>query len=115
MRNKEALALLKPYGKGLVLNRMRFPEEIRSLEDLNLPEIDKKKGKEQAMANQLIEQLTEKFDISAFKDTYTTKLLKIIEAKAKGKKVKVQKLKIVHSDSGDLLSVLKASLKRKVS
>jgi DNA end-binding protein Ku len=37
------------------------------------------------MANKLVEQLTEKFDISDFKDTYTEKLMKIIKAKAKGK------------------------------
>ena len=38
------------------------------------------------MANKLIEQLTEKFDISSYKDEYTDKLLKIIKDKAKGKK-----------------------------
>ena len=31
MRNKEALATIKPYDKAIVLNRLRFEEEIRSL------------------------------------------------------------------------------------
>src|SRR5438477_3050590 len=34
MRNKEALAIIKPSGKALVLNRIRFAEEIKSAEDL---------------------------------------------------------------------------------
>ncbi len=70
------------------------------------------------MANKLIDQLTEKFDISKYKDTYTEKLLKIIEAKAKGKKQKISKLKVVHNtNTKDLMSMLKASLevKRKAS
>lgn len=115
LRNKEALALLKPYGKGMVLNRMRFQEEIRPMDELNLPAKEKRKAKEEEMAKQLIEQLSDKFDISEFKDTYTNKLLKIIEAKAKGKKVKIPKLKIVQTDSDDLMSMLKASLKKKAS
>jgi DNA end-binding protein Ku len=113
LRNKETLALLKPYGKGMVLNRMRFPEEIRSMDELNLPAKEKRKGKEEEMAKQLIEQLSEKFDISAFHDTYTDKLMKIIEAKAKGKKIKPHKLKVVQTDSEDLMSMLKASLGKK--
>jgi DNA end-binding protein Ku len=113
LRNKEALAMVKPLGKGLVLNRMRFPEEIRSMEDLKLPEKEKRRGKEEEMAKQLIEQLSDKFDISAFHDTYTDKLKKIIAAKAKGKKIVRPKLKVVKTDSEDLMSMLKASLGKK--
>jgi DNA end-binding protein Ku len=113
LRNKEALALIKPLGKGLVLNRLRFDEEIRSMKDLNLPDVDKKKPKEQEMAKQLIEQLSDDFDISAYKDTYTEKLMKVIKAKAHGKKVTPHKLKVVHTKSDDLMGMLKASLTKK--
>lgn len=43
--------------------------------------------------------------------------MKLIEAKAKGKKLVVPEMKVVHSDAGDLMEQLKASLgiKRKVS
>ena len=118
LRNKEALAILKPYGKTIVLNRIRFEEEIRNAEELQLPPVSKVKTKEQEMANKLIDQLTEKFDITKYKDTYKDKLLKAIEAKAKGKKAKPTKLKVVHTtNTKDLMSMLKASLdvKRKAS
>ena len=65
------------------------------------------------MANKLVEQLTEKFDIAKYKDEYTAKLLKIIKDKAKGKKQTAPKLKVVHKQSDDLMSMLKASLETK--
>jgi DNA end-binding protein Ku len=113
LRNKEALAILKPYEEVIVLNRIRFTQEIRDTSDLKLPAVTKTKTKEVDMANKLVEQLTEKFDISAFKDTYTEKLLKIIKDKAKGKKRAKPKMKVVHKQSDDLMSMLKASLENK--
>lgn len=115
MRNKEALAILKPYKNGILLNRIRFEEEIRSMSDLKLPAKPKTKAKEQAVANQLIQQQTEKFDISSYKDTYSGKLMKLIKQKAKtGKTPKKATMKVVHrKDEDDLMSMLKASLTKK--
>jgi DNA end-binding protein Ku len=113
LRNKEALAILKPYKKVIVLNRIRFTQEIREPDELELPTSKALKAKEMEMADKLIEQLTEKFDIHEFKDNYTAKLLKIIKDKAKGKKSKPPKMKIVHKQSDDLMSMLKASLENK--
>ncbi len=113
LRNKESLAILKPYQNVIVLNRIRFQEEIRSASDLKLPAVSNAKTKELTMANKLIEQLTEKFNISRYKDTYTSKLLKVIKAKSKGIKPKAPKLKLVHSKNTDLMSMLQESLSTK--
>lgn len=113
LRNKEALAILKPYKNVIVLNRIRFEQEIRDTSELKLPAVSKTKLKEVDMANKLVEQLTEPFDISKYKDEYTAKLLKIIKDKAKGKKQTAPKLKVVHKQSDDLMSMLKASLEKK--
>lgn len=113
MRNKEGLAILKPYKKVIVLNRIRWEQEIRDASELKLPPISKSKTKEMDMADKLIDQLTEKFDISSYKDEYTDKLLKIIHDKAKGKKLAAPKLKVVHKQTDDLMSMLKASLETK--
>lgn len=113
MRNKEGLAILKPYKNVIVLNRIRFEQEIRDTSELKLPAVSKTKVKEMDMANKLVEQLTEKFDISSYKDEYTDKLLKIIRDKAKGKKQAAPKLKVVHKQNDDLMEMLKASLENK--
>jgi DNA end-binding protein Ku len=110
MRTKEALAVIKPYHNIILLNKIHFQEEIRSEEELNIPEAGKAKSKEVQMANKLIDQLTEKFNIAKYKDTYTEKLLKIIEAKANGKKITRKKLSVVHRKNDDVMEMLKASL-----
>lgn len=115
LRNKESLAILKPYKNVILLNKIRFAQEIRETSELKVPVVAKRKTKEMDMATKLIDQLTEEFDISNFKDEYTAKLLKIIKNKAKGKKQAAPKLKVVHKQSDDLMSMLKASLENKKS
>lgn len=117
LRNRESLVTIKPYKDVLVLNKIRFAEEIRSTEDLTVPEANNKPA-EMKMAIELINQLTSKFDIKKYKDSYSDKLLKLIKEKAKGKKIAKPTMKVVHSRSRDLMSQLKASLgsaKRKAS
>lgn len=115
LRNKENLAILKPYKTVIVLNRIRFSQEIREPSELKLPPVSKTKTKEMDMANKLVEQLTEKFSIEKYKDTYATKLLKRIKQKSKGKKVVAPKMKVVHKQNDDLMEMLKASLAGKKS
>jgi DNA end-binding protein Ku len=115
LRNKESLAILKPYKNVIVLNRIRFSQEIRELSELKLPPVSKNKTKEMDMANKLVAQLTEKFNIEKYKDTYTAKLLKIIKEKSKGKKITVPKMKVVYKQSDNLMEMLKASLSTKKS
>jgi DNA end-binding protein Ku len=111
--NREWVCLLKPSQKVLVLNRLRFAEEVRSTEGLVVPEANTK-GEELKMASLLIAQLTKPFQVDQFKDEYSAKLLKVIEAKAKGKTATVSPLKIVHTTSTeDIMAKLKASLKTK--
>jgi DNA end-binding protein Ku len=112
LRTKESLALIKPSGKVLILQKIRYQEEIRDTGELKIPDTAPKPA-ELKMAITLIEQLSAKFDISKFKDTYSHELMKMIEAKAKGKKIPAPTLKVVHSTSKDLMEQLKASLETK--
>ena len=112
LRTKESLGLIKTSGKVLLLQKIRYEEEIRVSEDLKVPEATPKPA-EIKMAITLIDQLSGKFDISKFKDTYSTELMKLIEAKAKGKKLPAPTMKVVHSTSKDLMEQLKASLETK--
>jgi DNA end-binding protein Ku len=113
MRSKEGLAILRPTKDVMVLNRIRFEEEIRDPSELVLPTQTPVKPAELQMAVSLVNQLTSKFDISQYKDTYTAELMKLIEAKAKGKTIKPTEMKIVHSKTKDLMEQLKASLNTK--
>ena len=110
MRNKESLAILKASKNTIILNKIRFEEEIRDTKELGIAAKAAVKPAELKMAISLINQLSGKFDISKYKDTYTEQLLKVIKAKAKGVKTKTPHLKVVHSTTKDLMSQLKASL-----
>lgn len=109
LRNKEGLCLIKPMENILVLCRIRWAQEIRPTDELNIPDVSPKPA-ETKMAIELINQLSGPFDISTYKDTYTDELMKLIKAKAKGRKVAAPKLRVVHKQGADLLSQLKASL-----
>lgn len=110
LRNKEGLVVIKPYDDILVINRIRYQQEIRDHKALKMPAGTAPKPAEMKMAMELIKTMTGKFDISEYKDTYTADLLKIIKAKAKGTKPKAAPLRVVHKQSSDLMEQLKASL-----
>ena len=117
LRNRESLVTIKPHGDLLVLNKIRFSDEIREPDEITVPAASNKPA-ELKMAIELIDQLTHKFNISRYKDSYSDKLMKLIKEKAKGKKITKPTMKVVHSRSRDLMSQLKASLgsaKRKAS
>lgn len=116
MRSKESLAILKPDKDNknvIVLNKIRFAEEIRDPKELTLPKNTDVKPAELKMAITLIDQLTGKFDISKYKDTYTDELMKLIKAKAGGKKIRKPEMKVIRGKAQDLMDQLKASLETK--
>ena len=112
LRNKESIGVIKPHEDVLVLNKIRFGEEIRDTSELDI-KATKSNAAELKMAIALINQLSGDFDISHFKDTYSADLLKLIKDKAKGKKIQTPTLRVVHSRSKDLMEQLKASLGKK--
>lgn len=112
LRNKQLLGIIKPYEDVVVLNKIRFAQEIRDHKDLNLPSAKAAhlKPAEIKMAESLIKQLSADFNIDDFRDTYSDELMKLIEAKAKGKKITAPKMKVVHSQSDDIVAQLKQSI-----
>jgi DNA end-binding protein Ku len=112
LRTAETLSILKPMKDVLVLSKIRFAEEIRSVEELKLPPKNVVKQEELKMALSLINQYSSEFDINKFKDEYAASLLKVIEQRASGKKGKVRKLKVTYTAPDNLMDQLKASLTR---
>lgn len=111
LRDKELLCLVRPYeDKILMVNRMRFPQELRSFDDLNIPTKKSPSKEEQEMAEALIKQFTTTFDPKKHEDTYHDDLMKIIEQKAKGKEFKATEEKEPEGKATDLMAMLKASL-----
>lgn len=110
LRNREHLAAVKPVGAALVLNQMRFTNEIRESSDLKLPDAKAASKGEVDMALKLIDQLSGPFIPEDYHDTYTEELEEIIEEKVEGKQPKKKGKAPVKTASKDLMAALKASL-----
>ena len=87
--NSHHLAGVKVVGDALVLEIMRFGDELVNTDSFSFPEADAVRPQELQMAEQLIGNLTESFDPSKYQDDYRENIMRIIKAKLKGKKVEV--------------------------
>jgi DNA end-binding protein Ku len=110
LKDREQLAALNPFSKTMLLTTLHWPDEIRSLEELNLPEdeIDIKDS-ERKMAEQLVASMASEFDPSQERDEYREALMKVIEAKVGGEKPEPAK-KSEPTKIGDLMAALEASV-----
>ncbi|MFD0793192.1 Ku protein [Mucilaginibacter litoreus] len=113
LRSSESLCIVHPVENVLVVTRIRFGQQIRNTEDLNIADDVKVSKKELDVGLALINQYAEKFDVSKFKDEYTNELLNIIKAKSKGKRATIKKLKPHKTKSDDLYDQLMQSLQTK--
>lgn len=110
---REHLGIIKPVGKALVLDQMRFPSDLRNGADLNLPSDKIITDKEVEVALALIQQQTKHFIAEDYHDTYTEELEDLIEQKVKGHKPKAKHEKQGKTtEAKDLMASLKASLKK---
>ena len=113
LRQKQHLAGLKVVGDAIVLETMRFADELVSVDDLQLPPTDEVRPQELAMAQQLVANLAEPFDPTKYADDSRERLMRIIKAKLKGKKIEVEEQEAVESTPViDLMARLRASLEQ---
>ena len=113
IKTREHLAAVKPSDGALVLELMHFAEELADAKRLNLPlKVDAGK-KELAMAESLIEGMTDKWEPEKYKDEYREGLMDVIQQKIKsgGKSAPASKTKSTKpTNVVDLVSVLQESL-----
>lgn len=110
-RQREDLVVVKPDDSILLLNQLRYPDELRDHGELTVPHRVDVSQKEIGMAIELIEKMTGKFEPKEFNDTYTEKLEAIIKAKARGEKLKpIPKEGHEPTETTDLVEQLRASL-----
>src|SRR5919106_6826216 len=110
LKDREQLAALNPFMKTILLTTLHWPDEIRSLEELNLPEDEIEiKASERRMAEQLVASMAGEFDPSEERDEYREALMKVIEAKVAGEKPEPAK-KSEPTKIADLMAALEASV-----
>jgi DNA end-binding protein Ku len=86
IRDREALAALDPFENTMLLSTLYWPDEIRALGELDIPDEEiELKPAERKMAAQLIEAMTGEFDPAAYRDEYRDALMQVIESKIEGR------------------------------
>jgi DNA end-binding protein Ku len=122
IQTKQHLAVLVPSEKALVLNLLRWGDEIRSLDDLDLPGAGVSSAgispKEMKMGEQLVEDMSDSFKPDEFTDSFREQILKLVDEKVKaGDTESVGPIEEVEEEAAgakiyDLTELLQRSLKK---
>jgi len=123
IRVKQHLAALVCVGDTIVLNTLRFPDEMRDPGELKIPAASSKAAaitvKELKMAMALVEGMSEDWEPSQYHDTYREDVLAMVKKKIKARQTKTitepepEKKKPSSAKVIDLVALLQASLGKK--
>lgn len=120
IQSKQHLAALVASGPALVLNLLRWGDEVKPLEGLDLPPEDAKAAKlgaaELRMAGQLVEDMRGRWDPAAYHDEFRDAIMALVQQKVKAGKT--QTVVAPQEDAGpsagaeviDLTELLRRSL-----
>ena len=112
IKDREALAALNPFDKTMLLSTLYWPDEIRALGELDLPEEEAEiKPAEKQMAEQLIAAMTGEFDPGQYRDEYRDALMKIIDSKVEGRELVAAAPVEESGKLVDLMAALEASVR----
>jgi DNA end-binding protein Ku len=120
MRSRQHVAIIMPNDRALVLNTLRFAEEIREPKDLDLPAASKAAGlspAELSMAERLVTEMAGPWKPEQYSDTYRDDLMKRIQEKVRKKQMHhltpAEKSRKPEKSAEiiDLMAALKRSLK----
>lgn len=109
MRNKQYLAAVRPLDGALAMSTMRFADEVRAADDLDI-DVDKPSEKEMKLATSMIDSLTVDWDPKKYKDTYTEQLRDLIAKKADGEEITAEVEEERPAKVLDLMAALEASV-----
>lgn len=92
LHSKQHLAALIPVGPALMLNLLRWPNEIRPWTDLKLPAEGAKAAgvteRELTMASQLVDDMSTDWDPDAYKDQFREAVMALVDKKVEAGEVK---------------------------
>ncbi len=109
-RGKQYLIMIRPLSHGLVMEQLRYADEVRSIADVPIDKMDLKKS-EIDLAVQLIQQQAGgQFEPGKYEDEVKKRILEQIERKVQGKEITEEPTEAPKTQIIDLMEALKASL-----
>jgi DNA end-binding protein Ku len=111
IRNRDYIAVIRSDDGLLVLNQLRFSTEVRSSDELRIPDA-KVDERDLDVAKSVVAAYSHQFEPSEFHDTYHEEIRRVIDAKLEGKEVEEQGEALKPTAADDLMKMLKASLEQ---
>lgn len=90
MHTREYFVAITVDHDLLILNQLRFSDQLKIPADLDIPKRDEFSHKELSIAAMLIDELASPFNPKKFKDTYSTELKSMIDKKIKGRPIHIK-------------------------
>jgi len=112
MHQREYTAFIRPYDHGLALHTMYYANEVHEVPGYGRKEGVKLTAQEVKLAEQLVENLSEDFDIKKYHDEFQERLHALIEAKRKGHETAAEVPQPRRAPVIDMMTALKKSLER---
>ena len=112
LRDRERLVSVRSHDGVLVMNTLHWPDEIRSTEELELPEDVKVSPPEIKMAENLVGMMAMKFEPDEFKDEYKKAVMELVEAKVEKRQIIEAPEPEAETTVVDLMAALKASVEK---
>jgi len=110
LKDREQLAALNPFSNTMLLTTLHWPDEVRAIDELNLPEDQiELKASEKKMAEQLVASMTGDFSADEYHDDYRQALMAVIERKVAGEKPEPA-ARTEPTNITDLMAALEASV-----
>jgi DNA end-binding protein Ku len=120
IRSREYLSAVVPDGDVLVLEILRYPQEIRSTDDLEVPRGEPQElgvsERELEMAERLVEGMTAEWEPEKYQDTYRNDLMQLIQQRIESGSTNAPDetpVEEVVAEKGDVIDIM-ALLKRSV-
>ena len=112
-RGKMYLVLLRPFKDGIIMQQLRYADEIRSMDEVPLGDANVKPA-ELDLALQIVAQgISDDFKPEGYGDEVRERTLKLIEQKIQGKEITEAPAEEPKAQVIDLMQALKASLAKK--
>jgi DNA end-binding protein Ku len=112
LRQREHLTALAPSGDVLVLAMMKFAQELRSPDALNVPRDVAVDPRELQLARQLIESLSADWKPEQYRDSYADAIRRVVEQKVEGQEITVPEVK-PRGEVRDLMEALRQSIEER--
>ena len=112
LHTHEQLGAIRTRGPLLVLELLRFADEVRQPPVVKVPAARGAAAGELKLAEQLIDQLSTRFDADKYADMYQAALLDLIKQKLSGKPISAGSKSLKATSVVNIMSKLKASLKQ---